>query len=103
MYLSIHCIHHLRNGLSLQLLLNVQSPGLYAFGEHDALVTPALNLERLEEIFDGDVPEHLTAATIANATHGYEIVDDPCENWTGKPLSDELTNVMDDWLTEIGY
>jgi uncharacterized protein len=86
-----------------EALLKVQSPGLYAFGEHDALVTPALNLERLEEIFDGAVPENLHAVTIANATHGYKIVDDPCENPADKPLSDELTNIINNWLTEIGY
>ena len=84
-------------------LLNVKSPGLYAFAENDRLVTPALNIERMEEIFDGNVPEHLSAVTIANGTHGYQIVDDPCEHSQDKPLSDELVDVLNDWLIEIGY
>ncbi len=84
-------------------LRKVQSPGLYAFAENDGLVTPAWNIERMEEIFDSDVPKHLTTVIIAKATHGYQIVDDRCDSWDGKPLSDELVDVLNDWLTEIGY
>jgi pimeloyl-ACP methyl ester carboxylesterase len=86
-----------------EALLKVRTPGLYAFAENDLLVTPRLNIERMEEIFDGDVPGHLSVVSITKATHGYQVVDDPCDNWEGRPLSNELANIMNDWLIEIGY
>jgi uncharacterized protein len=84
-------------------LLNVESPGLYAFAENDVLVTPALNIERLEEIFSGNVPAHLSTVVIDKATHGFRIVNDPCEVLDKQPISEELVEVLNNWLTEQGY
>jgi pimeloyl-ACP methyl ester carboxylesterase len=84
-------------------LLKVKSPGLYILAENDVLVTPALNIARMEEIFDGDIPAHFNTVVIGNATHGFRIVNDPCEILDEQPLSDELVEVLNTWLTEIGY
>jgi pimeloyl-ACP methyl ester carboxylesterase len=84
-------------------LQKVQSPGLYILAEHDALVTPAKNIERMNEIFDGNVPEHLSMVTIAGGTHSYRVVSDPCEQVTDQPFAEELDDVLNNWLTEIGY
>ena len=84
-------------------LQKVQSPGLYIFAENDALVTPAKNIERMNEIFDGNVPEHLSMVTITGGTHAYRVVNDPCERVTDQPFADELDDVLNNWLTEIGY
>jgi len=87
-------------------LQNVQSPGLYIFGENDILVVPDLNIERLEEIFDGNVPENLSMAVAEGATHVYRIVDDPCDSWndpTQYEQSTEVIDILNDWLTGIGY
>jgi pimeloyl-ACP methyl ester carboxylesterase len=84
-------------------LLNVESPGLYVFADNDVLVTPALNIERLEEIFNGNIPAHLSTVVIDNATHGFRIVNDPCEVLDKQPISEELVEVLNNWLTEQGY
>ena len=84
-------------------LLKVESPGLYVFAENDALVTPMLNIKRMEEIFDGNVPAHLNTVVVDDATHGFRIVNDPCEVLDGQPLSEELIAVLNNWLTEQGY
>ena len=84
----------------------IQSPGLYIFGENDILVIPFLNIERMEEIFDGSVPENLSIAVAEDATHIYRVVDEPCDSWNDPKqyeLSTEVVSILNDWLTEIGY
>jgi len=89
-----------------EALQTVRSPGLFVFAENDRLVTPDLNLDRLDEIFDGDVPEHLTAVTISGANHSFILVNDPCEvvpNPYERPQSAELVEMLNDWLAAQGY
>ncbi len=89
-----------------QALQTVSSPGLLVFGENDVLVPAYQNLARFDEIFDGDPPEHLTTAVIDDATHGFRLVDSLCTSWATSltlPLSEELTAVLQDWLTGQGY
>ena len=81
----------------------VKSPGLYLLAENDALVSPVLNIERLDEIFDGNVPANLSTVVIDNSTHGYKVVNNPCESSIDKELSEELVEVLNNWLTEQGY
>jgi len=87
-------------------LLTVKSPGLYVFSENDHLVSPGINIERMEEIFDGVVPPYLNMVVIDNATHRFRLVNDPCEIWhnsNGLEQSKQLTDVLDAWLAEQGY
>ena len=84
-------------------LTTVSNPGLLVYAEHDRLVTPSVSLDRLDEMFDGTAPDHLTTITIARANHGFQLVSDPCDpRDPDLPLSDELTIVLNDWLNEQG-
>ena len=87
-------------------LKTVQSPGLFVYGENDDQVTPAPNLERMNEIFENDVPENLTTVVIAGATHAFRLVSDPCESWVNteqQQQSEQLVEVLHTWLAEQGY
>jgi pimeloyl-ACP methyl ester carboxylesterase len=84
----------------------VESPGLYILGENDILVIPDLNIERMEEIFDGEVPENLSIAVAEGATHGFRVVSAPCDSLNDPAqyeLSTEVVTILNDWLTELGY
>jgi pimeloyl-ACP methyl ester carboxylesterase len=87
-------------------LQEVEIPGLYIYGENDLLVLPDTNLERLDEIFEDGLPENLTVTVAEGATHQYRLVDDPCDSWntpTQFEQSTEVIDILNDWLTEIGY
>jgi pimeloyl-ACP methyl ester carboxylesterase len=87
-------------------LIQVQNPGLYIFGENDILVPPDVNIERLEGIFGGGVPDRLTVVTAADATHIYRVVDEPCDSFTDPTeyeLSSEVAEILNDWLEDLGY
>ena len=87
-------------------LKTVQSPGLFVYGEHDDQVTPAPNLDRMNEIFENDVPDNLSSVVIAGATHAFRLVDDPCNSWVnveGQEQSEQLVEVLNAWLAEQGY
>ena len=87
-------------------LKTTQSPGLLVYAEHDDQVTPAPNLDRLDEIFDNRVPDNLSSVVIAGATHAFRLVTDPCESWVDpekQEQSEQLIDVLHDWLAEQGY
>ena len=87
-------------------LQEVEIPGLYIYGENDLLVLPDPNLKRLDEIFEDGLPENLTVTVAEGATHQYRLVDDPCDSWNNPTQFEQSTEVIDilnDWLTEIGY
>ena len=87
-------------------LQEVEIPGLYIYGENDLLVLPDTNLERMDEIFEDGLPENLTITVADGATHQYRLVNDPCDSWNNPTQFEQSTQVIDilnDWLTEIGY
>jgi pimeloyl-ACP methyl ester carboxylesterase len=87
-------------------LKNINSPGLLVYADNDALVTPALNIERLTEIFDHDIPDNFSVAVVDDATHIFHLVNDPCdsfENSEGREQSEQLTEILNTWLTDQGY
>lgn len=87
-------------------LKTVQSPGLFVYGENDDQVTPAPNIERMNEIFKNDVPEHFTEVVIEDASHAFRLVSDPCESWVNveeQEQSAQLAEVLHTWLAEQGY
>jgi pimeloyl-ACP methyl ester carboxylesterase len=87
-------------------LQTVQMPGLFIYGENDDQVTPAPNIERLEAIFDGEVPQNLSTVVIDAASHAFLLVDNPCESWNNPEeleQSAQLAEVLNSWLTEQGY
>ena len=86
----------------LWALQPVQSPGVLLFGEHDFLVTPSWNLERMDQIFYGNPPENLQTATISGANHGFRAVKDSYAETT-ETVSPELLTAMNNWLDEQGY
>jgi pimeloyl-ACP methyl ester carboxylesterase len=84
----------------------IQVPALFIYAENDILVTPALHIERMNEIFGGDVPEHIEMTVIDGATHGFRLVESPCEsreNPAKKEWSEQLTATLHTWLAAQGY
>ena len=88
------------------VLLQISNPGLYVFGTNDILVTPSVNYERLEEIFDGEVPSNLKTVEIAGATHSFRLIEDICD-FSGSPEDQEqasqLVEELNNWLAVQGY
>lgn len=87
-------------------LQEVEIPGLYIYGENDLLVLPDTNLERMDEIFEDGLPENLTVTIAQGATHQYRLVNDLCDSWnnpTQFEQSSEVIDILNDWLTKIGY
>jgi len=85
---------------------NVKSPGLFIFGENDILVLPDKNIERMNKIFAGNIPDNLTMSIAKKATHSFRIVDAPCDSWkepSQYDTSDEVVVILDNWLAELGY
>lgn len=81
-------------------------PGLFLFAENDDLVTPAINIERLDSIFSGDVPVNFQTAVVAKATHVFSMVDDVCDSWINPwdhKRSPELAEILEAWLEGQGY
>jgi pimeloyl-ACP methyl ester carboxylesterase len=87
-------------------LQKVQSPGLFVYAENDDQVTPQWSLDRLDELFDGNLPENFTTVVLEDSTHVFRLVDNPCESWVdvpSQPRSDELISVLNGWLETQGY
>jgi pimeloyl-ACP methyl ester carboxylesterase len=89
-----------------EALQTVKSPGLFVYAENDDQVTPQWSLDRLDELFDGNLPEHFTTVVLDDATHVFRLVDGPCDSWVdvpAQPQSEELISVLNDWLEAQGY
>lgn len=89
-----------------EALQTVRSPGLFVYAENDDQVTPSLNINWMNEIFNNDVPEHLSTVVIDGASHAFRLVNDPCESWVNveeQAHSEQLTEVLNTWLMELGY
>jgi pimeloyl-ACP methyl ester carboxylesterase len=87
-------------------LTTVQSPGLLVYAENDDQVTPSVSIDRLNEIFDNQVPSNIQVAVIDGASHAFRLVDDPCDSWVqpeNQAQSVQLAEVLHSWLTELGY
>jgi len=87
-------------------LKTVKSPGLYILAENDILVIPDKNIERMNEIFDSNVPDNLTMVVIEDATHTFRLVDVPCDSWNDPKQYEQSTEViaiLNNWLVEQGY
>ena len=87
-------------------LQRVKSPGLYILGENDILVVPENNLERLDEIFPGGLPENLSVTVAEGATHIFRMVNEPCDSIkdpTQYEQSQEVVEILNAWLAELGY
>jgi len=89
-----------------QALQTVTSPGLLVFAANDPTVPIAQNLVRYDEIFKNNPPKNLKTITISGAYHTFHLTD-MClasfDELLSAPLSDELVQVLQDWLTEQGY
>ena len=85
----------------LWALQTVQSPGLLLYAEHDFLVTPSWNMERMDQIFYGDPPAHLQTVTISGVNHGFRAVESSCAEPADK-VAPEFLNAMNKWLDEQG-
>jgi hypothetical protein len=60
----------------------------------------------MNDIFNNLVPNHLSVVVIDDATHIFRLVEDPCgsfENPEEFELSEQLTEAISSWLTELGY
>ena len=87
-------------------LKTVESPGLYILAEYDILVIPDKSIERMNEIFDDNIPDNLTMAVTANTTHIFRVVNEPCDSWNEPgqyEISTEVVTILDDWLKKLGY
>lgn len=86
-----------------EALQQVQSPALFVYAELDWMVTPAWSFNRLDEIFEGDVPEHFTGVTISGVNHSFHLVETACKQPAEEIISSELITLLNDWLTVQGY
>lgn len=88
-----------------QALRAVHQPGLLVFADHDALVPADQNLARLAEIFGGKPPENLDTAVIPDANHVFRAVSECTTSgeWVSAPLSKDLSQVLQAWLSRRGY
>ena len=89
-----------------ETLMAIDVPGLLIYAENDKLVSPDLNLQRLDEIYAGNPPAHLATATIAGANHQFRVVENTCLSYDDslqRPQSEELIRVLNNWLAEQGY
>ena len=89
-----------------EAIQTVRNPGLFVYAENDDQVTPSLNIDRMNDIFNNDVPEHLKVVVIDNATHAFRLVNEPCESWASveeQVQSEQLIEVLGAWLAEQGY
>ena len=87
-------------------LLAVKSPGLLVFAENDPMVPADKNLARFNEIFNGNPPDNLQTVTISGARHSLRLINmclTSLDEFLSAPLSDDLVQVLQDWLTEQGY
>jgi pimeloyl-ACP methyl ester carboxylesterase len=87
-------------------LRSVQSPGLFVYSENDDQVTPQWSLDRMDELFDGTVPQNLTTVVLEDATHVFRLVDSACDSWEDvpdQPRSEQLVAVLNGWLETQGY
>ena len=74
--------------------------------ENDILVLPDNNIEQMNEIFNGNVPDNLYMVVVEGATQIFRVVNSPCDSLNDPmqyDLSTEVTAILDGWLTEIGY
>jgi len=84
----------------------VRNPGLFVYAENDDQVTPSINTDRMNEIFNNAVPEYLNIVVIDGASHAFRLVNDPCASWVNveeQAQSEQLTEVLNGWLAELGY
>lgn len=85
------------------VLQQVQSPALFVYAERDWMVTPAWSLDRLDEIFAGELPEHFTAVTIPGVNHSFQNVETTCTPPAKSTISPELISQLNNWLDTQGY
>jgi pimeloyl-ACP methyl ester carboxylesterase len=84
----------------------VQSPGLFVYAENDDQVTPSVSIDRMNEIFNNNIPEHFSVVVIDDASHAFRLVNDPCQSWVNpeeQEQSKQLTEVLNTWLEAQGY
>jgi len=86
-----------------EALQQVQSPALFVYAERDWMVTPSWSLDRLDEIFAGNVPEHFTAVTIPGVSHSFQHVETTCTPPAESTISPELIAQLNNWLVMQGY
>lgn len=89
-----------------EALTQVDMPGLFVYAEKDMLVSPARNLERFNEVFEGNPPENLRAEVIPGANHIYRLVDTVCYSIVASEdldMSEDLVTLIEAWLTENGF
>ena len=84
-----------------EALKTVQAPSLFLFAEHDREIYPSWATDRLNEIFDGNIPSHFTVDTIPLTTHDFR-VGPVCYsgNGNGFVFSDVFKSKMRSWVLE---
>jgi hypothetical protein len=90
----------------MEAIQSIATHGLFVYGEHDYVVFAQNNTERFNEIFNGSKPNNLTISVIPGANHIFRVTDSFCttrEESLSQPLSEELVEVLEGWLTSIGY
>ncbi len=78
-------------------LSTANQDGLLLFAELDSLVTPSINLEQLQAIFEGETPPRISTYTLRGANHAFQIVPDICSQRTPN-LSPEYFEIIGSWL-----
>ncbi len=85
---------------------SIAVPGLFVFAQRDILVNQAANVARLNQLYDGETPAHLTVLELPAAAHDGFLTDSLCAGFYGENQgvpSPELVAGLVDFLTSHGY
>jgi dienelactone hydrolase len=63
------------------IITNINCPTLLLFAEYDVNVDPEQNIDHLNGLFGGQVPDHFTVETMPRGQHGFYVVEDRCVDW----------------------
>lgn len=86
------------------MLLELDVPGIFLFGENDPLVDPTRNANALERIFGDELPMQIEAIYIPSADHSFRVVDDMCvsfEESLQQQFAPELFEQLDLWFDTL--
>ena len=71
---------------------SIECPVLLLFAEYDINVDPQENIDHLNQIFDGQVPDNFSVKTMPKGQHGFYKVENRCVPWEEAEKNDFDSN-----------
>ena len=87
-----------------KVLKSIQCPALFLFAEFDINVDPKENINHLNLVFEGQIPNNITVKTMPKGQHGFYKVEDRCVPWDEAEKNDFDTNFqyqINEWLRKL--